>query len=229
MPDQHKSDIVMKFVMKDGSDIDCECALDKSSGDKFMDEFVPQTYDSYSNFFQLLKFNFGFEVKDEGQSKTKVASTQSGATQANRSNVVGGVTGEFASWRSADEEQAKKVVFQLDFEAFRFERLIDAASPIFFLNCVNSTSFQKAILVKRLARDADTPAEGFLRIEFKDVLITSLSWDDGDMTTEKCEFICRDFKLTYRQQKAGGDWGPSASTTWNFEKDALPSDKQGGR
>ncbi len=85
------------------------------------------------------------------------------------------------------------------------------------------TSFQKAILVKRIARDALTRPEGFLRIEFMDVLITSLNWDDGDMTTEKCEFICRDFYLQYRQQNADGSWSSTASASWNFETDALPS------
>jgi type VI protein secretion system component Hcp len=230
MPDQHKSDIVMRFVLKSGDDVDAECALEKSKSDtEYMDGFVPQTYDSYSNFFQLSKFNFGFEVSDEGKSKTKVGSTQSNSTQTERAKISGGVQGEFASWRSADEEQAKKVVFQLDFESFRFERLIDAASPIFFLHCCNSLSFKSATLVKRVSRGGDSAPEGFLRIDFQDVLITSLGWDDGDMTTEKCEFICRDFKLKYRQQNAGGSWGASSSASWNFEKDALPTDKQSGR
>lgn len=224
MPDQHKSDIVMKFVLKSGQAVKAECALEKSKADTvFMDGFVPQTYSSYSNFFQLSKFDFGFEVSDEGQSKTAAGSTQSKETQAARAKVAGAVQGEFASWRAADEKQAKEIKFQLNFEAFRFERVIDAASPIFFLHCVNSLSFQSAALVKRVSRGDNRTPEGFLRIDFQDVLITSLSWDDGDMTTEKCEFICRDFKLLYRQQLADGSWGAQRPASWNFEKDALPA------
>ena len=223
MPDEHKSDIVMKFVLKDGSRVDAECALEKSPSDTvFMEGFKPAPYNDYSNFFQISKFDFGFEVSDEAKSKTKVAATQSSAAQTARAKVSGGVMGEFASWRSANEEQAKKIAFQLNFEAFRFERLIDAASPIFFLHCVNSLSFQSAAMVKRVSVGNDRSPEGFLRIDFQDVLITSLSWDDGDMTTEKCEFICRDFQLMYRQQLASGAWGATRSAGWNFERDSLP-------
>lgn len=220
MPDQHKSDIVMLFVQEGNQPVYAECALDKDPEDTFMAGFKPQTYDNYSNFFQVTKFHFGVEVKDEDKTKSTLQSGNVGAAGLGKKRF-GRVEGEFASWRSANDKQAPKVTYPLEFEQFSFERLIDAASPIFFEYCCNSTSFPSASLVKRLSRGNELP-QGFLRIDFKDVLITSLSWDDGDMTTEKCEFICRDFDLTYRQHKADGSWGASGNATWNFKKNALP-------
>lgn len=222
MPDQHKSDIVMMFVQKGGQAVYAECALDKSPNDPFMTDFKPQTYDRYSNFFEVTKFHFGFEVKDEDKSKdTMTSGAPAGAGLGKKR--VGRVEGEFASWRSANDQQAPKVIYPLEFEAFTFERLIDAASPVFFEHCCNSTSFPSATMVKRVSTGGNAAPEGFLKIEFQDVLITSLSWDDGDMTTEKCEFICRNFALTYRQQKQDGSFGAQSPAQWDYKKNALPT------
>lgn len=228
MPDEHKSDMIMRFADKDGQDIDAECALAVSPSDKdFMKGFTAATYDDYSNFFQISKFSFGFDVKDEAQSKQGVGDAK-GLKNATQNAFSARVQGEFASWRSATEADAKNISFQLEFETFQFERLIDSASPIFFQNCCDSVSFKEAVLVKRLSRGGDVASmneersipEGFIRMEFKDVLITGLSWDDGAMTTEKCEFICRDFTLKYRPQLMSGAWGPISEAHWNYIVDS---------
>ena len=228
MPDEHKTDLVMKFATKDG-DVDAECALDKNADDTFMKDFSPATYDSFSNFFELSKFSFGFEVRDKAESKQGPgvqAGGHGGKQSSNTQGSLSAVQGDFASWRALTdtealaEDQSKKL--QLQFESFRFDRLIDSASPIFFQYCVDSKSFASAVMVKRVqvGGDATSPTMGYIRMEFKDVLITSVSWDDGDMTTEKCEFICREYVLRYRRQKPDGSLEKEVSqVTWKSKDD----------
>ena len=221
MADQHKSDIVMRFVQMDGKPVYAECALDVNPSDRFMTDFHPATYDNYSDFFEVSKFSSGFEVKDEDQSKSRLGSDNTTGRSSNKKSV-GLVQGEFASWRSATDTQAAEVIYPLECQTFRLDRLIDAASPIFFEHCCKSISFKAATLVKRVATGGANLPVGFLKIDFQSVLITSLNWDDGDMTMEKCEFICRDFKLQYRQQKADGTLSARAEASWNYKTDALP-------
>ncbi len=222
MADQHKTDIFMRFTTMDTGDVDCECAANKSPSDPFMSDYKPQTYQDFSNFFEVSKFDFGFEVQDRDSGKNKVADTKS-VNQSTAKVPVGRVLGEFASWRSATEAQAPNVIFPIEFQPFKFERIIDSASPIFFFHCCYSISFKSASLVKRVARDADSPAEAFLRIDFFRPMITGLSWDDGDMTTEKGEFVCRHFKLQYRQQNFDGSFSSGTATAeWDSKDDALP-------
>lgn len=219
MPDQHKSDIVMMFKQKGDQPVYAECALDLNPSDKWMSDFKPQTYNTYSNFFQLSKFHFGFELKDEDKSKSTltdgVAATGAGKKRFGR------VEGEFASWRSMKDEDLPNAHYPLEFESFTFERMIDAASVVFFEHCCNSTTFPSATLIKRISVGGNEAPMSFIKMEFKDVLITSLSWDDGDMTTEKCEFICRKFVLSYRAQNADGSFGARVPAEWDYKENAV--------
>lgn len=225
MSDKPKSDIVMKFIQNGNNPVFAECALDKESDDTLMKGFEPQTYDNYSNFFEVTKFSFGMDVKDED--KTKKTMQQSQVSSAKSAGVgqagTRRVEGEFATWRSAKDDQVRKLEFPLEFKNFSFERLIDSASPIFFEACCSSTTFPSVTLVKRVSRGGNRRPEGFLRIDFKDVLIVSLSWDDGEMTTEKCEFICRHFDLQYRQQQADGSFSAMVPAKWDYLEDAKPT------
>lgn len=214
MADDHKTDIVMRFVTKDKQDVNSECALDKEKSDDFMKGFQPQTYDSYSNFFEVINFSYGFEVKDESDSKK-----EGGATNGVKEKKDKLVTGEFVSWRTGTDKQAKEVSLQLEFRSFKFERLIDSASAIFFDHLVKSLSFSSATLVKRVSVGGDQTALGFLRLDFFDVLLTSLDWDDGEMTKEKCEFICKKFTMQYRPQNDDGSLAkPVTQVTWEPDK-----------
>jgi len=71
-------------------------------------------------------------------------------------------------------------------EPFSFTRMIDRASPLLFENCANSISFASATLVKRKVTGQTLALQAFLRMDFKDVLIVGISWDDGDILKEKC-------------------------------------------
>lgn len=229
MADEHKTDILMLFKLKDGTGVDAECALGKMNGDDFMDEFEPQSYQDYSNYFQVKTFNYHFELEEADAStgsgeQTSVPTHKAGPAAAPppppTKPAPSNVKGAFASWRAATDAEAEKMLFKLDFPPFEFERVIDAASPIFFDHCTKSKSFRSAILVKRksFSRDADTNApQAYLRIDFTYPLIVGVNWDDGDLTTEKVQFICQKFKVQYKQQRPDGTMLAAVEAEWKAQ------------
>ncbi len=228
MVDKPTSDMVMRFV-QNGKSVLAECTLEKDPKDTYMDGFTPQTYTRYSNFFEVTNFNFGVKITDEDKTKanlqggvTKQETDHAGKSAKLPKKAVGLVAGAFASWRAASSAEAPKVPYPLDFDEFEFERLIDAASTSFFTACCLSRSFESAVLVKRVSMGGGGTPWGFMRVVFKDVLIISLRWDDGDLTKEKCKFICRQFTLSYRQQKADGSFSAEVGADWDFKRDSMP-------
>jgi type VI protein secretion system component Hcp len=216
MSDQSKTDMVMKFTLKSGKDVNAECALDIDAGDTFMEGFTPATYQDYSNFFEVLDFDLGMAVKEDDENVSTLSQphrSAAGNGQASR------VAGQFARWRSATDDDIKrgKIKYPVEFDKFSFSRLIDSASPIFFQYCCNSTSFKSAVLVKRVSQGISRPALGYLRFEFQDVLIIGVNWDDGDVVKESCTFICKDLVVKYKPQQAKGTLDPKgvAPAHWN--------------
>lgn len=223
MPDKSATDIVMRFVHgkpgdpPDGEEVIGECALDKDPDDRFMDGFEPATYERYSNFFEVLDFSFGFNASPDSVKKKEGKTQQQAVSKVNNTTLKEQPPDQdakkkektgFDRWRSMTDEEYRKIKFGVDCDSFSFTRLIDAASPIFFKACCKSWCFKEAVLVKRVSRGAGgdnrLPA-GFLRIEFKNVLIRSIKWADGDLVKETCEILFEEFKVKYKQQASSGD------------------------
>ena len=216
-----------------------------------MDGFEPASYDDYSNFFEVTKFDFDLSVTDSDSStgaagRNAPANPNSAAQTAKpaKKNKM-----DFMSWRSAKQADidAGKIDYPLEVNPFTFSRVIDAASPVFFEQCCNTKTFEKAALVKRVSVGAtgggrslfdaqidlgplhlsiggtsagSRPPLGFLRIDFTDVLITGISWDDGDCITESVTFICKNFKIQYKQQNSDGTLsGVVSPAEWDQVKD----------
>lgn len=216
--EQNKTDLVMRFVLK-GQPVLAECVLDIWSKDTLMKDFKSAEYDYYSNFFEIKEFDFSIALKEEDESRNVLSRNLTFANNAAKPAVAGA----FARWRSASNAEYKKIYYPLEFDKFSFKRIIDRASPVFFQSCCRSETFDSAVLVKRLSQgrrgpDGETlPTVGYLRIDFTDVLITGVDWDDGDMVEEKCDFICKGMKITYRKQKDDGTidgGGGETSAVW---------------
>ena len=134
--------------------------------------------------------------------------------------------GEFASWRSAKDEDLKKLAatYTPEFKIVQFTKVIDAASPALFEACVNARKFKLVTVVKRLPQGGSmglslniglsgislgvtstaNPIFAFLRLDFSNALITSISWSDGDLVKENITFECRSVKMKYRPQNNDG-------------------------
>lgn len=212
MADESRADLVMRFTDKGGGPVLAESTLDVADHDSLMKGFEPaKSADRYSNFFEVKSFNFAIAVKP--QDKGVGAISKHAASSGGRASAV---TDEFMRWRSATEDEYRKIYFPVEFDTFSFTRVLDAASMQFFTSCCNSVSFYSASLVKRVSvgtagSDAKKP-KGFLRFDFRDVLLTGVSWDDGDLVNESCTFVCRAMRVRYKQQSSDGSLPELASS-----------------
>lgn len=223
MSGSSKSDMVMMFIDRSGSPVWAESTLSVLTSDKLMDGFIAApTLADYSGFFEISSFNFALQLspQDQGTSKlSQAAQSASGSAPA--------VQDQFSAWRSASPDQVASMRFPLDFDSFSFSRVIDGASPIFFAACCNQESFLSAALVKRVAvgsvSGSDQQSMGYLRLDFRDVLLTSINWDDGDLVTESCSFICKAMRIRYAPQSPSGAPLPTVEVNWDQKKDGSAS------
>ena len=232
--DESAFDIAMKFVTKEGGPVWAESTLDVAKEDKLMKDFEPITdYNDYSNFFEVQSFDFAMNVVPADAvsgGHNRGLGTPGGLTypmQPNGGTAAAGhgaakVGDPFQSWRSATEHDARKTKFKLSFDSFRFTRVIDGASPLFFQYCSRQKSFKSAAIVKRVSTGLrgglDRQSLAFMRIDFKEVLLKSVKWSDGALVTESCEFVCNSLSFQYRQQQVGGSLGSPtdrATATWD--------------
>jgi type VI protein secretion system component Hcp len=234
--DESSFDIAMKFVRNGNGAVWAESTLQVAPTDPLMKDFVPiVSYQDYSNFFEVQSFDFAMNVEPEDAGSGKLSHGAGGGGPLNPvapsghpgAKGVAGTKGSdpFQRWRSATEDEARKIKFKLSFDSFRFTRVIDGASPIFFQYCSRQMPFESAAIVKRVATGltggTQRVSEAFMRIDFEDVLLKSVKWSDGELVTESCEFVCSSLKFQYRQQKYGGDLGaPIAPAIWNRKTDS---------
>lgn len=229
MSDKPTSDIVMRFVDKNGRPVWAESALGVLKDDPFMEGFDPiSSYDDYSNFFEVTTFSFTVAVKPKDEAVSTLSQAPRGSLTSGRSPAS---TDQFSRWRSATDEDYKKLKFPIEFDEFSFSRVIDGASPAFFSACCNQESFRSATLVRRIATGtrggAQRQAAGFLRLEFKDVLLTGINWDDGELVTESVTFICKALRVRYRQQTADAGLKKETEAVWDQNRDGMTTTTSG--
>ena len=235
MSDKVTYDIVMLFQDKDGNPVLAESALGVLKEDRFMDGFNPigdRNYDEYSNFFEVKTFNFKLSVKPDDQEVGALAG-RGGAADAKHVSYPGRAPAagdQFSRWRSAKDNEYKDISFPILFDEFTFTRIIDGASPIFFSSCLNQKDFKKAILVRRVATGLRGGAErmgaGFLRLEFEDIRLISIDWDDGELVEETVTFICKDFRVKYRQQQADSKLLKASESHWNQTRNGMANNRR---
>ena len=229
MADAPKADIVMKFVAKGSGKVWAESSLGVLKSDKFMDGFEAiLDIRDYSNFFEVTTFSFSIAVKPHDQG-VGALSQHGHAAHAGGASPAG--QDQFSRWRSAKEDEYRDIRYPIEFDTFTFSRIIDRASPTFFQACCRQESFESATLVRRVsagsAGGTDRQSVGFLRIDFRDVLLTGLAWDDGDMVTERCTFICKAMRIRYKPQYADGTlMSPAPDAVWDQMKDGQATREQ---
>lgn len=212
MADQPKTDTVMMFQLK-GQDLDTECTLATVPGDMLMLGFKAAKKGSSCNFFEVHDFEFSMSLKEQDDKETEEEKKKSKKQNASPA-------GSFALWRSATDSQYKNAVvnYPLEFDLFKLKRTVDCVSPIFFQNCLSSTTFNKAALVKRVSLGGNQPALGFLRVDFIDVLLTGVDWTDGDLVSENIDFICKKMTIKLRTQADDGTLSPPSFIDWDPSK-----------
>jgi type VI protein secretion system component Hcp len=192
MADDTKTDIVMMFWLNNRP-VEAECGLEIDKNDTLMSDFRsnPECY------FEVSNFDFSLKLEEDELSETEHKEKEAATTG-----------GSFSRWYQYGLRDPKRTVYPAKFYSGGFDRVLDCASPTFFQACCNKKSFTKAILVKRISPGVEVGVTrnplGYLKLEFRDVIIKSISWEDGDLVTEKCEFDCQQLLVTYRKQSHPG-------------------------
>jgi len=208
---EKQTDVLMKLVTIGGQGVAAGARSALSKDDKLLFDFWA------GKFFEIDEFSLGLELED--------FETTGSANPGAAANAAV-PTGKFSSWRDLRKSTTdiKAITFPVDMEPFSFTRAIDRASPVLFQSCANSVGFASATVVKRKPTGQTLAMQGFLRFDFKDVLIVKISWTGGALQKEKCQFICRGLTVQYRAQNADGSMAAAQSADWE-QKMALRTQK----
>ena len=238
-----KTDILARFQLKDSDDaVGAECTLGISPSDALALKRVASPDGAYGGPFTpgsyclLDSFSFGIQVVDKEsaehqQRMAKEAEEQHGGDHGKPGKAkpkgFDPTKQEFYLWRtmkdtpSAQSEQ--EILGQLSFKAgqFSLSRRIDCATPVLFQMCCERKALGYVSILKRTqarARAGSGAATldqiSFLRIDFTDVLITGVDWNDGDVVEEKLKFQATKLAMRTMSQDATGKLLAIDGYTW---------------
>ena len=211
MADNNGTDVLMQLRFDNGP-LEAECQTEVDSDD---DPFVSD-YDN-GTFFEVKEFSFGMNIDDKDPKTDSVnAGSQPFATPQGARGLHGLGDGrltpaqiaaiaaatkkesKFGRWKSASPSDLQSMkCYPVRMDEVSIKRDYDKASPVLFRQCCLSGAFKSASLIKR--KDVGgSKLRGFLRMEFNDVLITHLEWEDGDTIEESFRFVFRSVTIKYR-------------------------------
>lgn len=233
MASTDSSDVLMMFEISAGSKLAAEAkAAFYSSASGTTDDLMNGFEVGY--FFEVESFDFGVGVTDsEGEKPGGGAESKGGG------NALHGDKGrsdgspkevkpsgpKFAKFIYPPGGRVQKLNYPIDVQPFSFTRQLDKASPILFDQCANLKPFKSAALVKRKFTGGQIH-EVYLRLDFKDVLVVGVDWDDGEFVKEKCTFVCREIMVTYKPQQNDGTLGSPLSGQWSAVRKLQGSGSQ---
>jgi hypothetical protein len=235
MADKESIDVLMTFLDSNGNPVAAEGTSIWDKTDTTMMKDFQQGY-----FFEADDFTFSISLggsEDGGESEGN-----GGVTKHSKENQVHPKSGqENASVnpnaaRKANRssrrfskyvETGEAMDFKPEIQEITITKQMDISSIRFLKSCLTYSDgltssgagashkkFQKAVLVKRKFTGRSDFHEAFLRLEFKEPLITGVEWDEGDIIREKLKFVCRGVTAAYRPQNADGTLGDARSATW---------------
>ncbi len=225
------TDILMQLRTDTGA-VPAEC---QTEVDTDMDDFVSDYFNG--TFFEVRSFSFGMKIDDQDPAKDKPGneSGQSGSGMGRSVSVKTDEkkkkrdkSGQFARWKTATPDELKNMKrYPVRMDELDINRIFDRASPTLFKYCCDSGSFKSASLIKRKDIGGDK-LRGFLRMEFEDLLVTHVGWQNGEDVTEKFKFVFRKVTVRYRATsfKAGQTEAvlqEMPSVVWSYDTDIINS------
>lgn len=219
MADKESNDVLMTFIDNNGRGVAAECT---SVWDHDDTDMMKDFQDG--KFFEVDDFDFGVSLGDSesggseggGSSSTGNDNSlhappgQNGAPAAqNTEKKKAGSSKRFAKYIEGGD-----IEFKPEVKEITITKQMDISSVRFLQSCLTYGKFQKAVLVKRKFTGGFDFHEAFLRLEFKEPLITGIDWDEGDIVKEKIKFICRGITVAYRPQNKDGTLGDARSASW---------------
>jgi type VI protein secretion system component Hcp len=225
MADKESNDVLMTFIDSTGRGVAAECTSKWDKNDIDMMEGFQD-----GKFFEVDDFDFGVSLDDsEDSGPDSDRSSSSGNLPENSLHAPPGGDGATTPQNAEKKKtsSSKKFAKYIEGGSIEFKckpeikevtitRQVDISSVRFFQSCLHYGKFKRAILVKRKFTGRYDFHEAFLRLEFKEPLITGIDWDEGDIIKEKLKFICRGIAAAYKPQKHDGTLEAAKQTDWSY-------------
>ena len=215
-------DILMKLEVTTGLHIEAECTAIIEANpkigakDELASGFTAQNLAGgrRTNYFSIDEFTFPLaliDADDEEDSETRrqrqheeklqmlLEASQEGKGMRARRKT------EFTRFMTQGRRTARERSYPADLEQITITKRFDVSSTNIFRLCKDNKTLFGASILKRKPI-GDQSLRTYLRLDFTDVLITDLSWEDGDFVKEQFKFVCRKAEVTYCME------GPSTDT-----------------
>jgi type VI protein secretion system component Hcp len=206
-----KSEILMKIESSPGKAIAAECQLTLDPEDTMMKDF------SDGKYYQIENFSLSAGLQEEP--KAPVPGQPPGHNQpvhggTGKPEKAKATKAKFAKWRNERASEAGSTRYPLEVEPVSFTRLMDQASTVLFEGLCKSQTFASATIVRRMYTGDGAGGKAYLRLDFTDVMIVSIDWDEEDVIKEKYKFVCRGVKVQFRPQASDGSLAAAISGVW---------------
>ncbi len=201
------TDLLMMLKLK-GRAVEAECQTTIDAADLRADKLL-EGFEA-GRFFEVSDFSFKVGIADDSPPVTE--ETEPGAKTGKKKEKKG----IFARFRSADVRtlRAGGFGYPVDVKPIKFKRSMDQTSLVLFRNCCDRVRFDSATLVKRRPSGSRYSGEVYLRLDFTDVLIIGLDWEDEHAMEESCSFVYRKVEFRYRPQRPDGSLGAPVPGSW---------------
>lgn len=110
-----------------------------------------------------------------------------------------GAYSRFMTDGRAFQRRNANAAYPSDLEPVSVSKRMDASSTTLFNCCKTSLKFTSATILKRRAVGG-AMLRGFLRLDFYDVMLTELNWDDDEVIRESFKFVCRRAVVQYAME-----------------------------
>jgi type VI protein secretion system component Hcp len=207
---------LMKIVLN-GTAIPAECSAAVSSNDALASGFTTASSANQwkGNYFAVQDFQMEVGLLGDSASGTQGKIHEAMQEQlkllweAQKNNsegkplMSGSSAGEYARFMNNGRSATRAKSYSANLEPVSITKMMDASSLTLFNACINSTTLDSAVLIKRRGGGAKH-LRTYLRIEFTDLLITDFNWDEDDVVKEKIKFVCREAKVQYSIENDDG-------------------------
>jgi type VI protein secretion system component Hcp len=203
-----KSEILMKIESSPGKALAAECQLAIDPEDTLMKDF------SNGKYYQIEDFSFTAGLQDEQPPKPLQPPTPPVHGTTTKPEKVKTQKAKFSKWRNERAGDSGSTRYPLEVEPVSFSRLMDQASTVLFQGLCESQTFASATIVRRTHIGDGMGGKAYLRLDFTDVMIVSIDWDEDDVIKEKYKFVCRGVKVQFRPQASDGSLSAAISGVW---------------
>ena len=225
-------DTLMKIVLN-GTAIPAECTAVIGEGDRLAAGFISASAGNgwKGDYFALQDFRMEVglmgdspetgpaadQKKEEALHEALKKLAEQQANPGGKPMDVSRSANEFGRFMTGSRMslQGKGKSYSANLEPVSLTRQMDASSLTLFKACIQSTTLDSAVIIKRRGGGGEA-LRTYLRIELTNLLITDFNWDDDEAVKETIKFVCRKASVQYSVEKDDGTLqNPGMARSWS--------------